>query len=366
MLGLVSALSLVLGGGKPCQAPLPRGPAVPARIVVKTDCGWFRLARDGDVSRLGGNWGAMHARPWEPQYTIRRTRPGRYLVVREGKVVWRSRGVYRNEAGNFAFGPHAFAFDSWGRRAVFLTDLRGPERLVLRGRMRYPIGFSRMGQLLVSGPRTITVVAADGTVLRMLRYRRSSSFTFDETTRTLYFVTHDGIVSAADGSRVGRIGRTRARGWISLLGQSLITFSTQRQLTILRRSDASVVASASWRGAKRDLDSGVAVSENGRVFVFRIAKSPGNALIYLLRAGEHRARLVHSHRFRQAGCGFNVGLAGDGSSFLYFSDDGRGVPETAVIAADGAVTRLTPVLRALPRKVSTMTVNAYWEADFTS
>jgi hypothetical protein len=365
MLGFVSALSLLVGGAEPCQAALPRGPAVPAPIVFRTDCGWFRLDTDGDVTRLPGNRLATHTRPSQPHYTIGRTRPGRYLVVWGGKVVWRSRGLYRNEAGNWAFGRHAFAFDSWGRRGVFLTDLRGPEKLVLRRRNRYPIGFSRTGQLLVSGRRTITVVAADGTVLRTLRYRRSSSFTFDEATKTLYFVTPDGMLSAAEGSRVRRIGRTRERGWIGLLGRRLITFSTQRYLAILRRSDASVVASAGWR-AKRELDAGVAVSNDGRLFSFRVARSPGMASVYLLRAGEHRARPVYRHRFRQAGCGYDVSLASHGSSFLYRSNDGRGDAETAVVGADGSVTRLRAVLRALPRKVHTMRGHAYWEAGSSS
>jgi hypothetical protein len=365
MLGFVSALSLLVSGAQPCQAVLPQGPAVPAPIVLNTDCGWFRLGTDGEVTRLPGNWLATHTRPSQPHYTIGRTRAGRYLVFWDGKVVWRSRGLYRNEAGNWAVGPHAFAFDSWGRRALFLTDLRGPERLVRRGRNRYPFGFSRTGQLLVSGPLTITVVAADGTVLRTIRYRRSSSFTFDEATKTLYFVTPDGMLSAAEGSIVRRIGRTRERGWIGLLGQRLLTFSTRRHLAILRRSDASVVASASWRGPKRELDSEVAVSDDGRLFAFRVARSPGTASVYVLRAGQHRARRIHSHHFRQAGCGFNVGLDANGSSFLYFSAHGRGVAETAVITGDHAVTRLTPVLRALPRKTRAAPGKVFWEADFS-
>lgn len=364
MLGIVSALSLLLGGAEPCQTALPRGPAVPAPIVVKTDCGWFRLSTDGDVSRLGGNWGAMHSSPSEPRYTIRRTRAGRYLVVWRGKVVWRSRGLYYNEAGNWAFGPNAFAFDSWGRRAVFLTDLGGPEQLVLRGRSRYPIGFSGTGQLLVSGPRTITVVGVNGTVLRTLRYRRSSSLTFDKTTKTLYFVTRDGVLASAAGSRVRRIGKVRAHGRISMLGERLLTFFTRRQIAIVRRSDAAVVASASWRRANGELD-GIAVSDDGRRFAFR-TRSPNNASVYVLRLGERKAGLVHGHRFRQAGCGFITGLEANGSSFLYFSDAGHGATEGAVVAADGSVTRLTPTFRHLPRKTGTGIVNAAWEAAFTS
>jgi hypothetical protein len=363
MLGFVSALSLLLGGAQPCQAALPHGPAVPAPIVFKTDCGWFRLDADGEVSRLPGNWLATHTRPSEPQYTIGRTRPGRYRVLRDGKVVWRSHGLYPNEAGNWAFGDHLFAFDSWGRRALFVTDLRGPERLVVRGRNTFPIGFSRTGQLLVWGPRTITVLALDGTVLRTIRYRQSSSYTVDEATKTLYFVTPDGMLSAAEGSRVRRIGRTRVRGWMSLLGQSLITFTTQRHLAIVRRRDGSLVASASWRGTKGELDSEVAVSDDGRLFAFRLAR-PGKASVYLLRAGEHRARRAYSHRYRLSGCGSNVGLAGNGSSFLYYSDGWSGVPKPMVITGEGAVTMLARLQRALPRKYFSGEESAHWEADF--
>jgi hypothetical protein len=366
MLGFLSALSVLLGGAQPCQAALPHGPAVPAPIVARTDCGWFRLDTDGEVTRLPRNWLATHTRPSEPHYTIGRTRPGRYLILWDGNVVWRSRGLYRNDAGNWAFGEHSFAFVSWGRRAVFHTDLEGPERVVLRGRNWNPIGFSRTGQLLVQGRRTITVVAADGTVLRTVRYRRSSSYFFDEATKVLYFVTPDGMLSTAEGSRVRGTGRTRERGWISLLGQHLITLTSQSRLAILRRSDASLVVSASVRGAKQELDGTVAVSNDGRLFAFSARRSPGSASVYLLRAGQHRARRVFSHRYRLAGCGAdNVGLEAHQSSFLYFSDDGSGVPESAVIAADGLITKLTPTLRALPRKVSTE-MGAYWEAGFTS
>lgn len=362
MLGFVSALSLVLGGNQPCQAPLPHGPAVPAPIVLKTDCGWFRLTTDGDVSRLGGNWGAMHTRPAEPRYTIRRTRSGRYLVVQAGEVVWRSRGVFRNEAGNWAFGTHAFAFDSWARRGVFLTDLRGPERLVIRGRQTYPLGFGREGELLVANRRTIFVVSRDGTVLRRLRYRRASSYAFDDLTKVLYFVSPAGVLTSLRGSTVRRIVTTRERGWISLLGRRLLTFTTPRRLAIVRRGDGSSVASSSWRGVGRELDAAVAVSDDGRLFAFRVAKSPGIATVYVLRAGEHRARPMYRHRFQQAGCGFDVVLIAHSSSFLYQSGHAR----AAVITADGMVTRLTSVLLSLPRKVHAMPVDAYWEADFTS
>jgi hypothetical protein len=307
----------------------------------------------------------LHTRPSQPHYRIRRTRPGRYVVLREGQVVWRSTNRYFNETGDFAFGPHAFAFDSWGRRGLLLTDLRSPERLVLRGRGNYPIGFTNEGQLLVAGRRAITVLSPRGAVARRVRFRRSSSFAFDEQSETVYFVTPRGVLTSAHGSAVRRIRTIRARGWISLLEHGLLTFASRRHLAILRRSDGSLVASATWRGERRELDADVALSGDGRVFAFRVARDPGTASVYLLRAGEHRAELVYRHHFRLEGCGFNVSIAARGSSFLYYSDDGRRVAVTAVVTARGARS-LTPLLRALPRKEPAMSIDAYWEADFTS
>jgi hypothetical protein len=366
MIGFVSALSLLVSGA-PCEAALPRGPSVPAPIVLSTDCGWFRLATDGAVRRLPADWYATHTRPAPPHYTIGRTRPGRYLVFRQRSVVWRSAGLYFNEAGNSVFGQHAFAFDSWRKRGVFLTDLRRPERLVVPGRFFYPIGFSERN-LFVGGRRTILVVSPAGSVVRRFAYRRSTGYAFDEHTKTLYFVSPFGTLIAARGSGVRRIVRTRERGWIGLLGRRLLTFTTGRHLAILRRSDGSLVASASWRGARRELDGGVAVSDDGRLFSFRVARrpQPGPATVYVLRSGEHRARAVYHHGFGQQGCGYNLTLDWEGSSLLYGSNDGSGVPEVAVLAPNGSTTRLTPLLKALPRKVRTTPGNAFWEADVTS
>jgi hypothetical protein len=356
----------------PCAKELPHGPAVPSPLVLSTDCGWYRLETDGVVSRLPADWYATHKRPWSPQYglTYQRTHAGRYLVLREGRVVWRSSGLYFNEDGSGAFGPGAFAFASWGRRGVFLTDLRGPERLVVRGKTSYPIGFTRQGELLVSGPGTITVVSQDGTVLRRVRYRRSSSFSFDEQTQTLYFVTPTGMLSAVDGSAVRRIGKIRERGWIGVLGRRLLTFTGPRHLAVLRRDDGSLVARANWHGA-RELDAGVAVSDDGRLFAFRVSNVQARArraraVVYLLRAGESSVRAVDRTRIRRAGCGGGgASLSWRGSSLLYRAADNYGVvSDVAVLAPDGSATRLTPMLRALPWISSATPGNAFWASEF--
>jgi hypothetical protein len=349
----------------PCARALPHGPTVPAPMFLSTDCGWFSLDSDGDVTKLPVDWYATHKRAWHPRYgfTYQRTRAGRYLVLREGRVVWRSAGLYFNEDGSGAFGPHTFAFASWGRRGVLLTNLRGPERLVVRGRLAYPIGFTQ-GKLLVSGRRTITVVSPDGTVFRRIRYRRSSSFAFDEQTETLYFVTPGRVLTAARGSTIRRIAKIRQHGWVSILGRRLLTVGGPHGVVVLRRDDGSLVASASWR--RGGSDAGVSVSDDGKLFAFRLlnAERPETATVYILRAGQHRAHAVYRNRFKQAGCGYSVSLDWEGSSLLYRSDDGSGVADAALLDPEGSVRKLTPLLRALPRLSAATPGNVFWATDF--
>jgi len=370
---LAGALLSLTAHDDPCAKALPHGPTVPAPVVLSTDCGWFRLETDGAVNRLPIDWLAKQNRAWRQRHgaglTINRTRAGRYLVLRRGRVIWRSAGFYYNEAGSTAFGSHAFAFDSYGRRGVLLTDLRSPERLVLHGRGLYPIGFSNRGELLVNGRRMITVISPDGTVLSRYPYRRSSSFAFDEQTKTLYFVSPDSVLSSAQGRAVRRIRKVRVRGWIGLLGRRLLTFTARRHVAVLRR-DGSFMAGAGWRGARREIDAGVETSDDGKLFAFRVSRArPGarrsTATVYVLRAGERRARVIYRHRLDRAGCGSGASLDWHGPSLLYRSVDGSGVAEADVLVPGRSPTRLTPLLRALPRLSPDVPGNAFWVAGFS-
>jgi hypothetical protein len=342
-------------------------------MVLSTDCGWFRLETDGAVSRLPVDWLATQNAAWRRKHgirlTLRPTRSGRYLVVRSGRVIWRSAGTYLNEYGGTAFGRGAFAFASYSR-GVFLTDLAKPELLVARGKGLYPIGFTADGELLVSALHTILVVSRSGRVVRRYRYRRSSAYSLDESTDTLFFVSPDGTLISAHGSAAHRMRRVRARGTIRVLGRRLLAFSGRRHLTVLRR-DGSLVARAGWRGAGLELDAGVSVSDDGRWFAYRLSNARpgarrGHATLYVLRAGEGRARAVYRQRFGQVGCGYGASLSWHGHSLLYRATDSQGVAETALLRSDGRVTRLTPLLRALPRIVPTTPGNAFWATSFST
>src|SRR5436190_21952187 len=105
----------------PCRAPLPRAPALPSPLIAWTSCGAFRVARDGSVDRLPPHWLARHGggtgRRFGAKLNLRRDRAGRYFLLRDRRLVWRSHGLYPNDGGTVAFGPGLFAFDS-SRRGV--------------------------------------------------------------------------------------------------------------------------------------------------------------------------------------------------------------------------------------------------------
>jgi hypothetical protein len=212
------------------------------------------------------------------------------------------------------------------------------------------------------------VISRAGRDVRRYGYRRSSSFSFDERTRTLYFVAPDGMLSALGGPDVRRIRRIREQGSISTLGRRLLVFASPQHVSVLRR-DGSFVAQAGWRGARRELDAGVATSDDGRLFAFRVTRSrPGArnspAAVYVLRSGENRPHVVYRHRIGQAGCGSGGSLSWHRSSLLYRSVDGTGPSEAMILAPNGSRIALTPLLRALPRIVPATPGNVFWTTDF--
>src|SRR5438477_12186019 len=126
---LALALATSSPQARPCRAALPRGPAVPAPIVLQTSCGGYELATDGRVSRLPRHWFAKHGggtgRRYGADISVRRTPAGRFILLRDGRAIWRSRGLYRNDGADVAFGPREFAFAAY-RRGIFMTGLNGP------------------------------------------------------------------------------------------------------------------------------------------------------------------------------------------------------------------------------------------------
>lgn len=338
---------------------------MPAAIVLSNGCGAYRLERDGTIVKLPRHWLARHGsgtgRTYGADLELGASHGGRTVVTRHGRPVWRS-AVHRGGTGNVAFGPHALAFSTY-RGGVYLTDLRGPERLVLRGTGLYAYDFDARGRLLVAGPKWLAVLAPDGRTLRRYRFRRANGYAFDSRTGTLYFVTRAGELAAADGSRLRRIRPLRVDGAMTFSRPGLLVFQGGYGVSVTR-TDGALVARASWRrsGLSR-LDSGISVAPDGRAFAFRLTdggrSAPRRAAIEVLRPGESRLHTIDVHRLLPSGCAVGANLRWHGSSLLYDSSDGR------VAVFDTSRRRAVELGSiGLPRLTRLDRTNAGWASEF--
>lgn len=343
----------------PCRAALPRGPAVPAPIVLWTSCGGFRLLRGGRVQRLPRRWLARHGsgtgRRYGADLELRPTRAGRMVVRRRGALVWRSTGLHRSDGG-VAFGPHEFAYASY-RDGIYLTDLAGPERLVVRGRAMYPIDFARNGELLVAERGAVAVVSREGRILRRYRFRPRNGYAFDASTDTLFFVTPSGTLAAAQDRRVYVVRRMPVLdGTITTSGGGPLVFSGAHEIAVVSRT-GTVLARTSW--SVGSVDSGVSVSPDGRSYAFRLRHGSW-AQVFVLRAGGRRGRLVLRHRLGPSGCASGASLSWHGSTLLYDSTDGT----LAVLGLGRRPSDLRAVARRLPRLSQSDQPGAAWASAF--
>jgi hypothetical protein len=368
MVAVTASVAVSPAAHHPCRAPLPVGPHVPAAIVLWSSCGAFELSPSGAVVRLPRHWLARHSggtgRRWEAHVDIRRTRAGRFVLLRRGRVIWRSRGLYPRDGGSVAFGPHEFAFGTY-RHGIFLTDLRGPERLVAPGRNLYPDDFTRRGDLIVVGGRpSIALVSRSGKVVRRFAYRPRSGYVYDEQADTLHFVNPAGRLVAVRGRRVEQERSVAGiDGTLNLAPRTLV-FTAAGSFTVTTR-DGSIVASAHWNGRKLASDSGVAASPDGRSFAFRLSNArpgarSGSATVYLLRAGSRRARRLFRHRLGPSGCAVGASFGWHGASVLYSSTDGA----LAVLdTRTGTAVDLRRLAAALPHRWAAERPLAAWRSE---
>ena len=381
LLALVLVLAAAtLGAGtareqRTCPAVPPTGPEVPAPLVLRTSCGGFLLARDGTVTRLPQRWFDVRAggtgRRYGADLRIRRTASGRIVLGRNGHVVWRSDGLFRRDAGSIAFGPGAFAFAAY-RRGIFVTDLRSPERLVVRGVGLYPLAFLGDGTLLVVrggwGPSVIRVTR-DGSVVERHRYRPRNGYVFEERTETLHLVRPDRMLVEAtvSGARVVRpLGALD--GWLGLAGPflTLSDFAHEGHSDVIRyavlQQDGRVVSRWSWRAPQgAGIDSGPTPSLDGGSFGFRTVTRPrGDVVVYLLRAGVTRPAPVLRYRGSQVGCGVGASFAWKGRYVLYSATDG---PAAVFDARTRRVVSLAVLQSALSRS-RWERPSTHWASDF--
>jgi hypothetical protein len=368
-LAAAAALAGATGSAQPCRAPLPTGPAVPAPIVFRSGCGGFLLRPNGAVSRLPRGWFAARSggtgRRYGADLQLRRNRTGRVFLLRRGQLIWRSADLYPNTGGDVAFGPGRFAFASY-QRGVFLTDLRGAERLVVAGRGRYPFGFFASGRLIATGADEITVVGPDGRVERRYRHRPGRGFSLDDKRNTLYFVTPGGRLATLRESRL-RIGRRLdIDGSFGLVEPRRLLFYGVRSLT-LASLDGRPLARVRWPKMRLDiLDSGAAVSPDGRFVAYRLSDAragarTGHAVLYVLQAPGTQTEAVYRHRLGPIGCGVGASMYWHRDQLLYGSADGQ----LAIIDGPSGRRRdLSALVAKLPRRGSADRPFASWLADY--
>ena len=275
--------------------------------------------------------------------------------------------MYFNTGGDSAFGPHLLAFADY-HRGIYLTDLRGRERLVMRGRGLYPIGFTRRGELMVAGTgRSIAVVGSDGEVLRRYSYRPRGGFAWDYDSGTLYVVRPDGRLAVAHGAHLHLLRPLQGiDGQISFTPPGLLVFSGGRSIAITSLAGRLIARSRWPRTAVDNLDSGVSVSPGGRTFAFRLSNARpgarhGKAVVYALHAGQSYARAIYRHRLGSSGCVVGAEMSWHGRFLLYSSTDGR----QAVLDTRGRrQISLRSLLHRIPQRGRSQTYKVFWRSDF--
>jgi hypothetical protein len=281
-------------------------------------------------------------------------------------VIWHSSRDYYNTGDENAFGPHLFAFDDY-YHGIFLTDLRHPERMVMRGRGLSPIGFTRGGDLLISmRGYSIAVVAPDGRLLRRFSYSGRDSFTWDEHTDTLYFVRPDGMLAAAHGAHVRLIHRLAGiEGEIWFTPPRLLVFNGRRSVTITNLN-GKLIARDQWPGTRTDnFASGLSISPNGRTFAFRLSNARpgarhGEAVVYVLHAGQSHARAIYRQHLGPSGCAVGAGMEWHGRYLLYSSTDGQ---QAVLDTHTDRQVSLMPLLHRIPQRGRSQVYDVFWQRD---
>ena len=248
-------------------------------------------------------------------------------------------GSSRSAHAEFAFADY--------RRGVFLTDLRGPERLVVRGRGLSPDDFTRNGDLVVAAGNALIMVSRADRVVGRFRFRPGSGYAFDRRRDAYVFVTPHGRLAVLRRRRV-RIGPTVARlGPVRLLAPGLLAFTGRTGFTVMRE-DGAVVDAARWNPRAETLVAGPAVSPDGRSFVYELVRG-GAATVLVVRQRERRGHVLLRRWRSPTRCIEGGPCAGgfdwDGRFFLFQPGDGH---VGLVDSGSGRLIDLTRLVHGLP------------------
>jgi hypothetical protein len=229
-----------------CGIPLPSAPAgLPAPVVVETICGDYAIASDGRVTT------APRPRPEASPVQIDR-RFGHIVVIRDGKVVWRSRRTFpraMDSLDSFAVGTRDVAF-SFMRGRLWVARLNGPERPVARH--EGAVGWTSNNDLLTlrrRKRRNDIFVRREGGSNPRLVARAPRTMWFDQATARVLYVTASASLVRSDGRSSVALANLHDLGTgpaasIDFVEKGLIALTGSGRLVVLR-PDGSVFASTS-------------------------------------------------------------------------------------------------------------------------
>jgi hypothetical protein len=345
----VALLALGLGtpfaGGAPaagrCGGRLPRAPAgLPAPVAITTECGRFRIGRDGRITRTPNHLPVPRGAAWYPaDGAWYKLEDGHIVVGRWRQRLWRSQGRFTPgyDVGALTIGPHALAFSYGNSTRLYVAGLGSAEREVADG--EYPLGWTRAGDLFTRAGRhgELRLRHASGDLALTLA-TGIFDYAFDRTNGEVDFVRNGRVLRTNGLAPVGfadlaRLELTR-RPDLNPLGR-LLALRDQRRIVVLRRN-GSLFASARIPPRRSRVDgisSAFTAAPDGRAVAFAAARalhgSLGVEMIYLLRAGTRRVAAVHSVHLRFAVCERAADLAWHGRWLLYSASEGN------VVVVDG-------------------------------
>jgi hypothetical protein len=332
-LGLCTPFAGGASAGRRCGGRLPHAPAgLPAPVTIATECGRFRIGRDGRITRSPKRLPVPRGAAWYPDGAWYKLENGHVVIGRWHRRLWRSQRSFARayEVGALAVSTRTLAFSYGTSSRLFVAGLGSAEREVADH--EYALGWTRDGDLFThtSGGGKLRLRHAGGDLAGTVP-GKVLAYTFDRANGEVVFV-RNGRVLRTDGSTpvavadLARLGLSR-RPELDPLGR-LLALRDRRRVVVLRR-DGSLLASTALPRRRSRVDgisSAFAAATNGSV-AFAAARalhgSLGIETVYLLPAGGRRATALHTERLRFAICGRGAKLAWHGRWLLYDASEGN-------------------------------------------
>jgi hypothetical protein len=338
--GAAEAREASIYRGECGEVVLPSGPTgLSSAIRIETRCGAFAI--DGDGVRFLGMrkpTRAFEALSW---------RRGRLRFHRAGRVVWRSAKRYDRRA-KFSLtvaDERSLAFQQWGG-PLYMANFGAAERPV--GRINeFPIGWTRAGMLVTAQEYRLQARSRSGRVVPIRSHRRGS-FSFDERTRTLLFVSPRKELMRTDGRRPRRVASLASLGlgrWFQIAplpSGGIVLLG--RRLVVLDRGGATVASDRARGGSggpAEGRDGMLATVATRHLDNYRRARES----VRLLRRGERSSKVLFAHTFSPRPCAHMATLAWRGTDLLYWTTEGHVV---VIDTRSGKHIDLTPAARRLP------------------